>query len=170
MPKYTVDEVIDIIKTLSVDDKATLKEKLPELLGAAASGRNQAFAQQSQSFGNITMGDGASSNVSQVAAQGDVDLAQSTTKVTGASGNVEEILQGLNGLKQEILNSGLNKLEQKTAEAGIEVLAEEVKKPEPEKDLIDQTLAALEKGLRGAEKLIEPTMRISALVAKLWLI
>ncbi|HIK13149.1 MAG TPA: hypothetical protein IGS52_23325 [Oscillatoriaceae cyanobacterium M33_DOE_052] len=170
MPKYTLDEVIDIIKTLSVEEKASLQEKLPELLGAAAAGGNQAWAQQSQSFGNLTMGDGGAFNVSQVAAQGNVDLDQSTTKVTGASGNVDEILQGLNGLKQEIVNSGLNKLEQKTAEAGIEVLAEEVKKLKPDKDLIDQTLAALEKGLRGAEKLIEPTMRISALVAKLWLI
>ncbi|MFZ4677282.1 MAG: hypothetical protein ACOYM4_16590, partial [Nodosilinea sp.] len=53
-----------------------------------------------------------------------------------------------------------------TAKVPIATVAEELKKDKPDKDLIDQSVEALRKGLAGVETLAEPVMRVAALVAK----
>ncbi len=170
MPKYSVDEVISIIQSLTIEEKQTLQAQLPALLSAEASPA-AARTQQTQSFGNITMGNSNTFGVNQVTAEGSVDHSQHSITSANGQSNVQEILNQLQQLKQGVNDAeNLNKIEKKNMKATLEVVEEELTKPEPDKDLIDQAINALSKGLEGIEKLAAPTMRVAKLVATALLI
>jgi hypothetical protein len=86
---------------------------------------------------------------------------------TEEAASAQALLHALTVLQQQILNSAdLNTVEKATAKVPIATVAEELKKDKPDKDLIDQSVEALRKGLAGVETLAEPVMRVAALVAK----
>jgi hypothetical protein len=168
MPKYSVEDVIDIIKTLTFQEKILLKTKLSEVLDAEAglTSNPQPKTQQSQSFGNITIGSGGTSNIDQIAAEGGVNLDRSTTHLQGFQNNIQEALNLLQTLKQNINNSEkFNKIEKKNLESTIEVVEEELDQQKPDKDLIDRAIEALSKKLEGIEKLAQPLLKLTKLIA-----
>ena len=139
MPKYSVEDVLDIIKSFSAEEKTALEAQLPTALSIATPS-GVAKKQQSQSFGNIRIsGSSMSFGVSQVSATGSVNLAQTTTQLQGLTGNLEEALGLLQEIKQGVgTTEELNKLEKKNVESTISVVEEELQREEPDKDLIDQ--------------------------------
>ncbi|HEY9710723.1 MAG TPA: hypothetical protein V6D48_21115 [Oculatellaceae cyanobacterium] len=172
MPKYSVDEVLDIIKTLTADEKSLLQEQLPNVLGtAAASATPQRGHTQSQSFDKFSMGSGNAFTANQ--AGGDVNSAQTLNNNQGSVQNASltEALAILQSLKQEVNQSdALNRLEKTTVEGTIKVIQEELTKPKPDKSLVEQAIDSLKKGLEGVLILAEPVTKVAALVAKAWMI
>lgn len=165
MPKYTVDEVLDIIKSLTAEEKTALQSQLSVILGTSATSNLQAQTQQSQSFGNITMGDGNEVKAEQFSAEGSVNISETNANIQGGKADIKEAFELLNYMKQELNKiDNLNALEKKDAQSKIEFVEEELKKSKPDKDLITQAVDALEKGLKGVEKLIEPTIKVAKLV------
>jgi hypothetical protein len=169
MPKYTIDEVIEIVKNLEPEEKIALKARLEPILGGGGIPNTslQAQTQQSQSFGNITLGDRSEVDIGQFSAEGAIDLDKSQTQIqaTGEGGDLQEALALLKMLKTEVDRaSELNKLQKTIGQGAISVVEQELSRPEPDKDLIEEAIAALEKGLKGVERLIEPTVRVAKIV------
>jgi hypothetical protein len=164
MPKYTVDDVLEIIRDLSPEEKASLKAQLATVLEA---GSVSSATQQTQSLavgGNFQVGGrGNVADFSQRQTVGNTAPELGTEEAASA----QALLHALTVLQQQILNSAdLNTVEKATAKVPIATVAEELKKDKPDKDLIDQSVEALRKGLAGVETLAEPVMRVAALVAK----
>ncbi|MBD2043918.1 hypothetical protein [Microcoleus sp. FACHB-672] len=165
MPKYTVDEVLDIIKSLTAEEKTALQSQLSVILGTGATSNLQAQTQQSQSFGNITMRDGNEVKAEQFSAEGSVNISETNANIQGGKADIKEAFELLSFMKQELSQTdNLNALEKKDAQSKIEFVEEELKKSKPDQDLITQAVEALEKGLKGVEKLIEPTIKVAKLV------
>lgn len=165
MPKYTVDDVLEIIGNLSTEEKVSLKTQLSTVLEAATPAAST--TQQSRSMtvgGNFQVsGSGVTVDMSQQQTVGNT-TAGSTH---GDADTTQALLQALAVLQQQVLgSSGLNVIEKATAKVPIETMAAELGKEKPDKDLIDQSVEALRKGLAGVETLAEPVMRVAGLVAK----
>lgn len=126
-------------------------------------------AAQFPSFGNISIsGNGANFAVSQ--AGGDVSLNQASTQTTGGSADLQTALAAIAQLKQAISTSpDLNPIEKATVEVPIKMLEAELQKPQPDKSMVDQAIAAVKKGLDGVITLAEPVAKVAALVAKAWI-
>lgn len=165
MPKYTVNDVLEIIGSLSAEEKASLKAQLNAVLDATPPGAST--TQQSRS---MTVGGNFQVSGSGVT----VDMSQQQTAGHASPGSqpsdtdtTQALLQALSELQQQVLRAGsLNPIEKATAKVPIETMATELKKEKPDKDLIDQSVEALRKGLAGVETLAEPVMRVAGLVAK----
>jgi hypothetical protein len=163
MPKYSVEEVIDIIKTLTPEEKIALQAELPSVLSATESPQSsdKAKNQQSQSFGNINLGNGSAFDVNQIAAEGSVNLARATTQSQAVKREIEEALDLLQSIKQEVGNSDrLDKLEQKNVESAIALMTEELQKSKPDKKLLAQCGQFLQTCLSGIERLAGPTLQV----------
>lgn len=78
MPKYTIEDVLDIIKTFTPEEKITLQSQLATALNSPAGVTPSSRNQQSQSFGNVTLGSGNTFDANQISAEGSVNLARST--------------------------------------------------------------------------------------------
>lgn len=172
MPKYSVEEVLAIIKALTPEEKNVLKAHLPSVLDLSSNSVSGSSSTQSRSMsigGNFEVkGKDLSVDFSQKQAGGEI-YAASTTVGHQSSPTLQLLARELAALKQEIHNTqNLNSLQKKTVEAPVTVLEEELKKPEPDKNLIDQAVTSLKKGLSGVQSLAEPTMKVAALVAKAW--
>lgn len=165
MPKYTIDDVLEIIGNLSAEEKATLKTRLSTVLEAA--NPKASSTQQSRSMavgGNFQVsGSGVTVDMSQQQTVGNITPGSHQ----GDADTTQALLQALAALQQEVLKVGsLNSIEKATAKVPIETIATELEKEKPDKDLIDQSVEALRKGLVGVETLAEPVMRVAGLVAK----
>lgn len=168
MPKYSVDDVLDIIKNLTPDEKSRLQAQLPSILATAAAPATPQKV-QTQSFGNLSMGSSNAFAANQ--ADGNINSSQNNTQALVESASLTEALNVLQGLKQEVNRSdALNRLEKTTVEGTIKVVEEELKQPKPDKSLVDQAIESLKKGLEGVQILAEPVMQVAALVAKAWMI
>ena len=166
MPQYSVDEVVDIVKSLTAEQQAKLRSQL-SALWVQPPAPAAAKAQQSQSFGNISIGSGSSFDLNQVSADGSVDLSRTAAQMADSGqSNLSTALALLAQLKQDIHTvEELNRLEKKTAASTIELVEEELQKPKPDQGLIEHAIDALSKGLAGVEKLAAPTIRVAKLVA-----
>ncbi|PSR17547.1 hypothetical protein C8255_11950 [filamentous cyanobacterium CCP3] len=165
MPKYTVDDVLEIVGSLSVEEKLALKSRLNTVLDTAAPAAST--TQQSRSMtvgGNFQVGgSGVTVDMSQQQTVGNSTLGSNH----GDADTTQALLQAIAALQQQIVNSpSLNPIEKATAKVPITTLATELEKETPDKDLIDQSVEALRKGLAGVETLAEPVMRVAGLVAK----
>lgn len=167
MPKYSVDEVLDIVKSLTADEQVALRSKLPTIWAQQQPVPISPKVQQSQSVGNISIGSGSSFDINQLSTDGPVDLSRTTTQMAGLNPtDVQEALALLSQIKQGLHSTdSLNRLDQKQAESTIELVEEELQKTDPDRGLIDQAIDALSKGLAGVEKLATPTLRVAKLVA-----
>jgi len=125
---------------------------------------------QSQSFGNITIS-GSGNAFAANQAGGNIDSSQTTNPSNLQNADLQTLLEALKQLKQDILaTDALNPIEKATAEVPVNMLEAELKKPQPDKSLIDQAIASLKKGLAGVEALAEPVIRVASLVAKVWMV
>jgi RNA-binding protein YhbY len=169
MPKYTVEDVLEIIKTLTSEEKKSLATQLPTVLNSRSTevkppSRNQ----QSQSFGNIAIGNSSAFDVNQIAAEGSVNLGQEPVTSEEIQAEIKKALDLVELIKQEVDKTDqLNKLEKKNAEASISVIEEELKKPKPDKNLLTQAGNVLGACVKGAAEFAEPTMTLAALIAGL---
>jgi hypothetical protein len=168
MPKYTVEDVLEIVKTFTTEEKIALQSQLstvlnsPNSLGTTPSSRNQ----QSQSFGNVTLGSGNTFDANQIAAEGSVNLARSTNKGEFVKAEIQEALDLLQTLKQGITKTEkMNVLEKKNAEATISVVEEELAKPKPDKNLLMQAGTALETCCKKVAEFAEPALSIASIIA-----
>jgi hypothetical protein len=168
MPKYTVEDVLDIIKTFTPEEKTALQTQLFAVLnsttspGITPSGRNQ----QSQSFGNVTLGSGNTFDANQIAAEGSVNIARSTNKGEFVKKEIQEALDLLQSLKEGIAKTEkMNILEKKNAEATISVVEEELTKPKPDKNLLSQAGKALGVCCKSVAEFAEPALSIASIIA-----
>jgi|LakMenE18May11ns_1017448.scaffolds.fasta_scaffold9923107_2 hypothetical protein len=167
MPKYSVQDVLEIIQTFTPDEKSQLQAQLPSILSLTTVPATPQKS-QSQSFGNLSMGSGNAFGANQ--AGGDINSSQNNTQASVKNTSLQEALGILQKLKQDINQSNaLNKLQKATIEGTIKVVEEEISKPNPDKSLIDQAVEALKSGL-SLVNLVEPVTKIAELVAKVWCI
>lgn len=170
MPKYTVTEVLDIIKNLTIEEKQELQSSLPSVLGIATSPTaTQPIQDSSQKMQGFTISESSSVNFSQEQLYGEGTISKPTTSVQMQNADLQEALTLLEKLKQDINNSNsLTSIDKKTAEVPLQIVEEELKKPKPNKGLIDDAIQALKKGLTGILELAEPVAKVSQLIAKAW--
>lgn len=122
----------------------------------------------SQSFGNITI-NGSENSFNAVQAEGDVTIDQSRTETTVAENpELQAALEALAQLKEAIASTdAVGGTEKKMAAIPIEELEAELQKPEPQKNVVDQTIAVLQRTFDGVAGLTEPVAKVAGLVAKL---
>ena len=169
MPKYTVEDILEIVKTFTPEEKTALQNQLPALLNSLdlptiklPTAKNQ----QAQSFGNVTLGSGNTFDANQISAEGSVNLARSTNKGEFVKKEIQEAFNLLQTLKQEVANTEkLNKLEKKNVEATISVVEEELAKPKPDKNLLTQAGNALGVCCKNVAEFAEPALAIANIIA-----
>jgi hypothetical protein len=169
MPKYSVGEVLDIIRDLTLAEKIDLKSELENILsGSEQAGSAEAVPKQLQSFGDVTIS-GSSNNLDASQVGGNANIAKGGTQAVSQDANLQEALSLLAQLKQAIANSSaLNPIEKATFAVPVSTAAAELQKPKPDPSIVDQAIAALKKGFAGIEELAEPVTRVAILVAKAW--
>lgn len=168
MPKYTVEEVLNIVKTFTIEERKALQNQLPAVLNSLdlpaiklPTGRNQ----QSQSFGNVTLSGSNAFDVNQIASEGAVNLAHGNKGQVAKAEN-QEVLDLLHILKQGIANTEkMNVLEKKNAESTISVIEEELDKPKPDKSLLSQAGEALKVCCKNVAEFAEPALSIANIIA-----
>lgn len=169
MPKYTIEDVLDIIKTFTREEKKTLQNHLSVVLDSTDLPEIKlpiARNQQSQSFGNVTLSGSNTFDANQIAAEGYVNLARSKNKSEFFNSEIQEALDLLQKLKQGITNTEkLNILEKKNAEATISVVEEELAKPKPDKSLLSQAGKALQVCCKSVAEFAEPALSIANIIA-----
>ncbi|MEO0409741.1 MAG: CHAT domain-containing protein [Cyanobacteria bacterium P01_A01_bin.135] len=121
---------------------------------------------QSQSFGNVTIGgSGNQTNFSQ--AGGDINITRSISQSGGDNKELQAALDALATLRQEVQASQeLSAYTKRRTGEDIQMIEEELQKPQPDKGMIDEVVEALGKGLDGALKLATPVSQVAALIAK----
>ena len=123
---------------------------------------------QSQSIGNITIS-GNNNPFAATQAGRDVTINQSTDRTQATNTGLELALAAVTQLKQSITSSpDLNPIEKATVEVPVKMLESELQKPQPDKSLVEQAIAAIKKGLDGVVTLAEPVTKVATLVAKAW--
>lgn len=169
MPKYSVSEVLEIIKNLTALEKLELQQSLPNVLDTISTAAKAAKS-HSQNIGGINIGDGNSDiGFNQLQADGRSSVNQNRTEATLQNVDVQEVLKLLSTLKQDIVTTNsLNSIEKKTLEVPLNTIEEELKKPKPDKNLVEQAIGTLTKGLKGVAELADPVLKLAPLVAKVW--
>ncbi|MBN3906579.1 MAG: hypothetical protein HWQ35_08465 [Nostoc sp. NMS1] len=169
MPKYSVSEVLDIIKNFTAEEKSELQQSLSSVLdtiGTAA----KTVESHSQNIEGINIGSG-NSDIAFTQQQADrgSSVNQSRTQATLQNADAQEALTFLSKLKQDITASNaLNLIEKKTLEIPLQTIEGELKKPQPDKSLVEQSIEALKKSLKGVAELAEPVLKLAPLIAKVW--
>lgn len=170
MPKYTVQDILDIIKDFTTEEKTALQNQLPAVLHSVdipAIKLPTARNQQAQSFGNVTLSGGNTFDANQIAAEGPVTLARGNNQVVKPE--IQEALSLLQTLKQGIANTEkLNVLEKKNAEATISVVEEELAKPKPDKSLLAQATNALGICCKNVAEFAEPALSIATIIGMIF--
>jgi folylpolyglutamate synthase/dihydropteroate synthase len=165
MPKYSLQDVLDIIQTLTPDEKSQLQDRLPHIISATITDATPQRS-QSQSFGNINMGKGNTFTANQAGEE--VNSSQSNIQASVQNDSLQQALDILQKLREDVSQSDvLNKLQKTTINGTIKVVEEEISKPQPDKSLLDQAIEALKKGVEIIS-LAEPVMKVAGLVAGAW--
>ncbi len=170
MPKYTLAEVLDIIKGLTAEEKLELQNQLPSVLdAAAASTAAQAVEDSSQNIQGANITGSSNVEISQTRADRGASIPQPRTSVQTQNADLQEALRLLKKLKQDINNSNaLNPIEKKQLEVPLQVVEEEIEKPQPNKSIVEQAIKTLKKGLEGILDLAVPVMKLADLITKAW--
>jgi hypothetical protein len=172
MPKYSVSEVLNIIKALTEEEKQELLQALPSVfdrLESTVLAGLPSLAQR-QTMAGIRISRSSSVELSQNQADRGSDITQSKTQAMIQSADLQAALSLLAQLKRDVAaSSALNSIEKKTIEVPIQTIEVELKQHKPDKSLIDQAIEALKKGLAGVEVLAAPVIRLADLIAKAWM-
>lgn len=170
MPKYSVSEILDIIRSLTSEEKQELSQHIPEVLGVSAKfTAPQKVQTQSQNLGNVTIsGSGIAADLGQKQVMG--GTLSSPQLLSQAQGPVFlEALRELETLNQLVINNhDLDPLQKATTQAQIQVVTDELKKLEPDKGLVGRTISVLNQGLEGVIALADPVIKVANLIAKAW--
>ena len=166
MPKYSVSEVLDIIKSLTTEERLELQQSLSSILSTIATDAKTVNS-RSQNMQGINIGNG---NAGILLNQGDGNnFNQNSTLATLNNTEMQEALRILSKLKQDIAASNeLNLIEKKTLEVPIQTIEEELNKPNPDKSSVNEALEFLKKSLMGMAELAKPVLELAPLVAKFW--
>ncbi|MBE9034321.1 hypothetical protein [aff. Roholtiella sp. LEGE 12411] len=169
MPKYSVSEVLEIIKNLTAEEKLELQQSLSNILGTMAA-TAKTMESHSQNVEGINIGSGNSDIAfNQFQADRGSRANQNRTQATLQNADVEEALKLLSKLKQDIgASNALNPIEKRTLEVPLQTIEQELKKPKPDKSLVEQGITSLKKGLTGVAELADPVLKLAPLVAKVW--
>jgi hypothetical protein len=169
MPTYNVSDVLEIIRTLTPEQKLELQRELPSVLAAVSEGT--ATPAKSQNMRGVTITGSSDIDLNQIQAESGSNITQSKTQAKLQNTDLKEALIVLESLKQAVTaDNTLNPLAKEVMEEKIQTIQQEVQKPQPDKSLVDQAITALKKGLAGVEELAKPVMRVTSLVAKAWMI
>jgi hypothetical protein len=169
MPTYSVIDVLEIIRALTPEQKLELQGQLPSILSLPS--KEAITPGQSQSMSGVKITGSSDIDLSQIQADHGSNITQNNTEATIQNADFQEALSLLEKLKQEIAsNNTINPLLKEVVEEKIQAIQKEVQKPQPDKSLVDQAIAALKKGLTGVEELAEPVMKVASLVAKAWMV
>ena len=172
MPKYSVDEVLEIIQNLTVEEKSELQQRLPSVLAPTNTPANSAMAlgSQHQQISGASISGSMGVELNQIAADRGSTIAQSETQAQLQADNLEAAVQALEQLKDAIAQTPtLSAAEQQTVADAIATLEPELKQPKPDKNAIGQAVEALQQGLAGVEVLAGPVKKVANLLAKLWI-
>ena len=166
MPKYSVSEVLDIIKSLTTEERLELQQSLSSILSTIATDAKTVNS-RSQNMQGLNIGNG---NAGILLNQGDGNnFNQNSTLATLNNTEMQEALRILSKLKQDIAASNeLNLIEKKTLEVPIQTIEEELNKPNPDKSSVNEALEFLKKSLMGMAELAKPVLELAPLVAKFW--
>ena len=175
MANYSVDEVLNIIKSFNSEEKKDLQLRLASFLEQIAPLPSQTKESQSQSFGGLAFG-GSGNNTSfdinqQIGGKSNFNSTNTSAKTALQNTDLREALAILNRLKQDIADSpALNSVQKATADVPLKIIEEEASKPKPDKDTIDQSIDSLKKGLNETVGLAEPLVKLASLLAKVCLL
>lgn len=141
-------------------------QEVPEPEAASAQVVNPPPPAQSQSIGNITIS-GDSKAFNAVQAGGDVTVNQNQTQVTHS--DLQAALEALDSLKRAIATTeAIDDTEKAMVAIPIQKLETELQQPQPDRSVVDRTIATLKKALDGVITLAGPVTKVAALVAKAW--
>lgn len=126
----------------------------------------QPQAQSSQSFGNVSFG-GSNNSFNAIQAGGNVNLNQTSNQTSGGNDNLQAALEGLVKLKQEVAETAtFSAFAKRDTESKITMLLEELQKPKPDKNFLNEVVDALKQGLNGIITLADPVREVAELIAK----
>ncbi len=168
MVKFTVEQVLDIIKDLTAEDKQKLQNKLPSVLGTAAfPTATQPIEDFSQKMQGVTISKASEIKFSQEQVHGQGSISKPTTSVQMQNADLQEALALLEKLKQNINDSNaLKPIKKEIVEVPLKKVEEELKKPKPNKSLVTEAIELLKEGLSGIKELEEPVGEVTNLLAK----
>lgn len=164
MPKYSLDEILEILKNLTPEEKAQLQEQLPAVLDGAGAPASRFPRQTQQSPPTGSIG-GAEVNARLLQAK--IATHLDGTSPLPQSAEIQEALDLLRRIKKELAITNFSqKNHKKNLEYTLEVVLEELKKDRPDRDLIDLALASLEEGLRGVESSVRLTEKLAQIIRR----
>jgi hypothetical protein len=171
MFKFTVEQVLEIIQSLTAEEKAQLSAELPDILAIPATLKSGIVQNRSMSVGGDfqVSGTGVTVDFSQTQSGTETQRLQSTVGTAEQPLPIAELLAGLAQLQEAIAYTPLLNPSQKTeVQTSLKMLESEIQKPQPDKGLVQRTIDTLKQGLEGVLLLAEPTLKVADLVSKAW--
>lgn len=152
----------------STKQKSDLLSKLPLALGVVGISEEEVQGQvQTTSVSGVSQSGNGSSffNLSPVQAGRDANVNQDFQQTTNS--DLQRAVSFLEHLKLQIdQEPTLDPLQKAGARTQVEQLEIELKKDEPDKNLVRNTIATLKQGLEDILTLAKPTQEVAALVGK----
>jgi hypothetical protein len=153
---------------LSVDLASTQPESRQETIPSVEITEPLQQSSQSQSIGNVTIS-GSNNPFNTIQSAGNVSLSQSDTHSRDSNPDLEAALAILLKLKQEVSETDvLSSFLKKDTESKISMLQEELQKPKPDKNFVNEVVDALKQGLSGVLTLAGPMTQVANLLTKAW--
>lgn len=170
MFKFTVDQVLEIVQSLTAEEKAQFSAQLPAILELPSSPGGTVQTRSMSVGGDFRVsGTGVTVDFSQMQSGGDVQRSQTTTGSVEQALPVAEILAEITRLQQAIAHTALLPANQKSeVQKSLQALEGEFQKPQPDKGLVERAIASLKQGLEGVLLLAEPTLKVADIIAKAW--
>jgi len=171
MPKYTVDEVLEIIRNLSADEQQQLRKQWPSALEPARSGAGGGNT-GSVSLRDINAGNNSNTKILGQGTLGDRSINQPVFHLK--PGVSEEALALIAELMEQLSENSaavreVDRQTRQTVLAHVEVLDAELTKSDPDKSLVDRAAGALQSVLGHTVNLAPLATRLAELLAKAWL-
>lgn len=124
---------------------------------------------QSQSFGDISIH--GSGNVFNATQGNNNTVSNNINQSANSLSNLQAAIELLAKLKQDVGSADVLTTYQKNRVQGdITLIEEELQKPKPDRNFVDEAIAALKQALEGVVILAEPVTKIAELLAKAWMV
>jgi hypothetical protein len=160
-----------VLDMLSISEKSELLVELTKILGSSNKNLSTSGQIQSNALDNIYFGDGTNSfNFAPIQNQdGNIKASSSSNQSVTHNLELSQIIEAIDQLKSAVIqNQDINPLVKDGAKDKIEKIEAEVKKPDPNKSFIQNTIKTLKQGLEGVLSLTEPTAKLASLLSKAW--
>jgi hypothetical protein len=127
------------------------------------------MSKQSQSFGNVSIG--GNGNAFNAIQGNNNTVSNNINQSTNSSSELQAAIELLAKLKQDaVATDALTSYQKKRVEEDVALVSEELQKPEPDRNFVDEAIAALKQALGGVITLAEPVTKIAELLAKAWMV